>query len=99
MACVIILAALIGFLLLVFWFREFILLMAMPDKVFPGRYDKVLWFVLFVVAGIVAPFAFYLTRLAMRSAARLATIEAVEAERRARERHAVEPADDAGPDY
>ena len=48
--------------LLLFWLFEFILLMKLADKYFPGRYDKCIWGLLFIVLPFVAPFAFALWR-------------------------------------
>jgi hypothetical protein len=43
----------------IFWVVQFMDLMTMPDDDFPGRFDKVLWVVVFVALFlIVAPFAF-----------------------------------------
>jgi hypothetical protein len=42
-----------------FWIAQFIDLMMMPDDDFPGRFDKVLWVVVFLVLFVlVAPVAF-----------------------------------------
>jgi len=42
-----------------FWIWQFLDLMMMPDDDFPGRFDKVLWVVVFVTLFVlVAPFAF-----------------------------------------
>jgi hypothetical protein len=43
---------------LVFWIRELIFLMSLGDKDFPGKHDKALWLVLFVVLFFIAPFIF-----------------------------------------
>jgi hypothetical protein len=75
MQCVILAAALVVLLLLVFWLRQFIVLMALPDSVFPGRYDKTLWFVLFLAGGFLGPTAFWLYGIARRAAMRLAAEE------------------------
>jgi hypothetical protein len=46
-------------LITVFWIAQFIDLMAMPDDDFPGRFDKILWVVAFLVLFVVvAPIAF-----------------------------------------
>jgi hypothetical protein len=53
---VLVLAALSGLAFL--WFRELLGLMAMSDDAFPGRFDKVLWFVLLVLLPPVGLAAF-----------------------------------------
>ena len=40
--------------LLVFWIIQFAQLMAMRDEDFPGRFDKVLWFIAFLTLNVVA---------------------------------------------
>jgi hypothetical protein len=73
MGCVWLLAMVVAILLLIFWLRQFILLMATPDASFPGRYDKILWFVLFLLGGIVGPIAYwYYGIVARRTATRIA---------------------------
>ena len=50
---------LLGLLVFVcFWGGQFLRLMSLSDSWFPGRYDKVLWAVAFLVAFPVAPFLF-----------------------------------------
>jgi hypothetical protein len=44
--------------LAIFWVYEFVQLMLLADGDFPGRYDKALWVVAFVVLFVIAPFAF-----------------------------------------
>ena len=44
--------------LIVIWCKEFILMMALGDSDYPGRYDKTLWFITFIIFSIVAPFLF-----------------------------------------
>jgi hypothetical protein len=48
----------IALLLLIVWWWQFIQLMMFSDSDFPGRYDKPLWAVLFIVACVIAPFLF-----------------------------------------
>ena len=48
----------IALLFLIVWWRQFIELMMFSDSDFPGRYDKAIWAVMFVVACIIAPFLF-----------------------------------------
>ena len=45
-------------LFLIFWAFQFIHLMSMGDSDLPGRYDKVLWFILFYLFFLFAPFLF-----------------------------------------
>lgn len=46
----------------IFWICQFVLLMALQDEILPGRHDKVLWFIAFLLCPILAPFAFLLWR-------------------------------------
>lgn len=48
----------IAILAVFFWVREFIHLMGLADEAFPGRYDKVLWFLLLVLLPPVGALAF-----------------------------------------
>jgi drug/metabolite transporter (DMT)-like permease len=41
------------------WFRRFITLMLLPDDCFPGRYDKLIWGLAFIVLFFVTPITFY----------------------------------------
>lgn len=45
-----------------FWLFEFILLMHFRDHFLPGRYDKCIWGLCFIILPFVAPFAFALWR-------------------------------------
>lgn len=45
-------------LALVFWGYQLVQLMMLEDSDFPGRYDKILWFVLFCATFLLAPFLF-----------------------------------------
>jgi hypothetical protein len=66
MECVSIGVGCIVLLLIVFWLVQFIHMMRLPDGAFPGRYDKVLWLVTFLVASFLAPLAFWLSGVARR---------------------------------
>jgi hypothetical protein len=46
-----------GFVALL-WVYQFVQLMLLSDSDFPGRHDKILWVAAFVLAFLVAPFAF-----------------------------------------
>ncbi len=46
----------------IFWVCQFVLLMALQDDILPGRHDKVLWFIAFLVCPLFTPFAFLLLR-------------------------------------
>ena len=41
-----------------FWVFQFVQLMLLSDSDFPGKHDKILWGAAFVLAFLVAPFAF-----------------------------------------
>ena len=41
------------------WVTQFIQLMLMPENDFPGRQDKLIWGVAFIVVFFFAPFAFW----------------------------------------
>jgi len=45
-------------LALLFWGFQFVQLMMLEDSDFPGRYDKILWFILFCTTFLLAPFLF-----------------------------------------
>jgi hypothetical protein len=45
-------------LLVVFWVVQFAQLMTLSDDYFPGKYDKILWVVAFVLMNVLAAFAF-----------------------------------------
>ncbi len=63
----------VALLFLIFWWWQFIQLMMLSDSDFPGRYDKPLWAVLFIVAFAIAPFLFIHWKsacLAMRASVR-----------------------------
>lgn len=39
----------------VFWVSQFIQLMLLSDEDFPGKNDKILWFVTFILLSVIAP--------------------------------------------
>jgi hypothetical protein len=45
--------------LICFWLYQFVQLMLLSDRDFPGTYDKILWVLAFVLVFFVAPFAFF----------------------------------------
>jgi len=48
--------------LAVLWILQFVFLMALQDAMLPGRHDKILWVVAFLVCPLLTPFAFLLWR-------------------------------------
>jgi len=46
------------------WIKQFVWLMMLEDKSFPGKYDKLIWGAAFVFLFVLAPFAFILWRSA-----------------------------------
>jgi len=58
---------LIGVVILVVWIYQFVQLMLLCDSDFPGKYDKTLWAAAFILAFVVAPFAFLWWKAAYRS--------------------------------
>jgi hypothetical protein len=48
--------------LAIIWGYQFVQLMLMADEDFPGRFDKLAWSTLFVLAMPLAPFAFLVWR-------------------------------------
>ena len=54
---------LIAVVLIAFWCSKFVQLMSLGDNLFPGKYDKLLWFSLFILIPPIAPFAFGFWRL------------------------------------
>ncbi len=48
----------VGLLLIIFWVWQFAQLMALGDDIFPGRYDKILWVVAFIVLNVLTAIAF-----------------------------------------
>jgi hypothetical protein len=51
----------------IFWISQFVLLMLLSDSDFPGKYDKCLWLVAFILAFVVAPFAFFVWTYAYKA--------------------------------
>lgn len=49
-------------LFLLFWSYQLVQLMLMPDEDFPGRFDKVTWGAIFILAMPLAPFVFLFWR-------------------------------------
>ena len=55
------------------WRHEFVILMAQPDNVFPGRHDKIIWVLMFVLLPPLAVGSFRVYRgVTLRSAETLA---------------------------
>lgn len=51
-------------LAIAFWVSQFAQLMLLSDHDFPGRYDKILWFIAFMLFHVFAAFAFLLWKRA-----------------------------------
>ena len=56
-------AVLLGLLLLTtvvaliwYWVTSFVFLMCLTDEEMPGRYDKILWYIVFFTMWVFAPF-------------------------------------------
>jgi hypothetical protein len=47
----------------ILWVYEFVKLMALGDRDFPGQHDKVLWVVAFLVGNVLGAVAFHYWRL------------------------------------
>ena len=45
-------------LIIIRWWEEFIFMMSLNDSNFPGKSDKILWFIVFFILPLVAPFLF-----------------------------------------
>ena len=43
---------------LAIWYPQFIFMMVLSDSDFPGKADKILWFIAFLVIPYLAPFLF-----------------------------------------
>jgi hypothetical protein len=52
------LALLVVLAFCIFWVYQFVQLMLLSDADFPGKYDKCLWLATFILALLLAPFAF-----------------------------------------
>jgi hypothetical protein len=50
-----------------FWVYQFVQLMLLSEVDFPGKYDKCLWTVAFILAFVLAPFAFFGWKIAYRA--------------------------------
>lgn len=50
----------------VYWVFRFVQLMALDEEDFPGRHDKTLWVIAFVVANVFAAVAFHWWKAVMR---------------------------------
>lgn len=46
------------FMLVICWFWQFIQLMILSDSDFPGKNDKILWFLIFIIFPFIGPGAF-----------------------------------------
>jgi hypothetical protein len=66
MECLTVAITVVALAFLALWLVQFVYLMRMPDAAFPGRYDKVLWVVTFLVAGLFAPLVVWLSGVARR---------------------------------
>jgi hypothetical protein len=47
------------------WLKQFVWLMMLDDKTFPGKYDKLIWGAAFVFLFVLAPFAFIMWKSAI----------------------------------
>jgi|GEM_PF-6714483 len=52
----------LGIALVVFWIVQLVTLMEMKDAQFPGRHDKVLWFVLMLICSVLGACVFWAWR-------------------------------------
>ena len=48
----------VSIILVLLWAFQFVQLMLLEDTDFPGRYDKILWVVVFIVLFFLAPLLF-----------------------------------------
>jgi len=55
--------------LAIFWVYQFVQLMLLEDRWFPGRFDKALWVGVFVLIFPLAPFAFLMWKAGRRAEA------------------------------
>ena len=62
------LGAIVVVIFLAFWIVQFAQLMALEDRCFPGRHDKVLWVVALVAANVAGAAAFWLWKKVMSAA-------------------------------
>lgn len=49
--------------LVVFWLWQLVSLMRMPDTTFPGRFDKIAWVAILLIAFVLGAFAFLIWKL------------------------------------
>ena len=56
---VVLFLALVSVSFIWFWITQFVQLMLMTDLDFPGRLDKAIWGLIFVLFFFLAPFAFF----------------------------------------
>jgi len=54
---ILIIVVVIG-LILIEWWKEFLFMMALNDSHFSGKSDKILWFMVFFIVPLFAPFLF-----------------------------------------
>lgn len=50
----------VSFVLIVLWVVYFAQMMSLADAEYPGKHDKILWFVVFLLFFFLAPFAFWI---------------------------------------
>jgi hypothetical protein len=63
MECVYVTFLFLALVAAIVWVYQFVLLMALDDRAFPGKYDKALWVGAFLVANVLAAVAFHYWRL------------------------------------
>jgi NADH:ubiquinone oxidoreductase subunit 6 (subunit J) len=51
----------------IFWLYQFVQMMLLEDRWFPGRFDKPLWVAVFVLVFPLAPFAFLMWKAGYRA--------------------------------
>jgi hypothetical protein len=56
----------IGVVVVLLWGFQFVQLMLLEDADFPGRHDKILWVVTFLVLFFIAPFLFMAWKSALK---------------------------------
>lgn len=57
----------IPLILAIIWIYEFAQLMLLDDDLFCGRYDKLIWVVVFILVSVLAPFAFMIWKAGRRA--------------------------------
>ena len=50
--------------MLIFWLFQFVQLMLLEDELLPGRHDKILWYIMFMLLMPLAPIAFVIWKAA-----------------------------------